>query len=116
MKVLVCGGRFFDDREMLSFTLDRMAGDAELIVHGGARGADTLAQEWADDRGLMCMVYPADWKAFGPSAGPRRNQMMLDVEKPDLVIAFPGGAGTKDMVTRAKAAGVRVYQIHETKN
>lgn len=116
MKVLVCGGRFFDDRDMAFFTLDRMAADAELIVHGGARGADTLAQEWADDRGVCCMVYPADWKKYGPSAGPRRNQLMLDAEKPDLVIAFPGGVGTKDMVTKARAADVRVYQIHEVKS
>lgn len=44
----------------------------------------------------------------GKAAGPIRNQRMLDEGKPDLVVAFPGGRGTADMVRRAKAAGVPV--------
>jgi hypothetical protein len=37
-----------------------------------------------------------------------RNQAMLDYGKPDLVVAFPGGKGTADMVRRARVAGVKV--------
>lgn len=47
----------------------------------------------------------------GKAAGPIRNQHMIDTAKPDLVVSFPGGAGTADMVRRAKAAGVRVIEV-----
>jgi acyl-CoA synthetase (NDP forming) len=55
--------------------------------------------------------FPANWKKHGKSAGPIRNQLMLDVGKPDLVIAFPGGSGTADMIRRARKAGVPVKEI-----
>jgi len=110
MKVLVCGGRNFKNRDALFAALDNYAAHAETIVHGDAQGADKLAQEWADDRGICCMVYPANWKKHGKAAGPIRNQTMLDVEKPSIVVAFPGGRGTADMIKRATAAGVAVIQ------
>jgi hypothetical protein len=56
-------------------------------------------------------IYPADWTRHGKAAGPKRNQLMLDKEKPDLVIAFPGGKGTADMVARAKAQGFKVMEV-----
>jgi UDP-N-acetylmuramoylalanine-D-glutamate ligase len=56
-------------------------------------------------------VYPADWKLHGKSAGHIRNQQMLDESKPDIVIAFPGGRGTANMIKRAKKAGVEVFQV-----
>jgi hypothetical protein len=57
-------------------------------------------------------AFPADWKRHGKSAGPLRNQEMLDAA-PDLVIAFPGGRGTADMVRRAKSVNVKVIEIAE---
>lgn len=47
------------------------------------------------------------------SAGPKRNQRMLDKGKPDLVLAFPGGDGTADMVRKAKSAGVPIIEVAE---
>ena len=47
-----------------------------------------------------------DWKKYGKKAGPLRNQQMLEEGKPDLVVAFPGGNGTADMVRRAKKANI----------
>lgn len=81
------------------------------VIHGAATGADSLAHEWAGDRMIWRLGYPANWKKHGLSAGPRRNQWMLDNEKPDLVVAFPGGDGTADMVRRAKGAGVKVIEV-----
>lgn len=108
MKVLVCGGRDYGDRQAVYDALDRLE-DVDAMICGGARGADRLAQDWAGMRGIVCRAYPADWEAHGRAAGPIRNQQMLDVEKPDLVVAFPGGRGTADMVERAIAAGVPVF-------
>lgn len=110
MKVLVCGGRGFRDFTAVCNALNELAYEAEFVVHGGAPGADTLAQDWADDHGICCRVYLADWDTHEKAAGPIRNQLMLDDSKPDLVIAFPGGRGTADMVRRAKIAGVAVIQ------
>lgn len=105
--VLVCGGRDFADRDGVFRTLDTInaaANQITLLVHGGAPGADTLAGEWAKDRGIPCRVYPADWKSHGKAAGPKRNQQMLDEAQPQMVLAFPGGRGTADMVRRARTA------------
>ena len=82
-----------------------------LVIAGGARGADTIAAEWAKARDIPCEVYMADWDGLGPKAGPIRNQRMLDEGKPDLVVAFPGGRDTADMMRRARSAGVEVVEI-----
>lgn len=84
-----------------------------VIIHGAATGADSLANRWAVVNWVRSEEYPADWKKHGAAAGPIRNQRMIDEGKPDLVVAFPGGKGTADMVSRAKAAGVRVIEVSE---
>lgn len=108
MRALVCGGRHFDNWPVLEGTLTLMAPDA--IVCGGASGADALAVRWAREHGRTCYVHPADW-SLGPSAGPRRNREMLEQRQPDVVVAFEGGSGTRDMIAAAEAAGVRVVRV-----
>lgn len=116
MKVLVCGGRDYNDGERLFAYLDKL--DKELpepgitgIVSGCARGADTLAIQWSRKWDLPVSFFPADWNKHGRSAGHIRNQQMLDQGKPDLVVAFPGGRGTANMIERAKTAGVPVREV-----
>lgn len=113
MRVLVCGGRDYVDREALAACLAdlRQARGITVLIAGGARGADTMAEEWALAQRIPCEVFMADWEGLGPKAGPIRNQRMLDEGKPDLVVAFPGGRGTADMVRRAREAGVEVIEI-----
>lgn len=122
VRVLVCGGRDFGDRDAVFRTLnelcgpcsdERPLGTTELIVIHGAcpTGADRWADEWVMVEHSRFMEFPADWRTHGRAAGPIRNQRMLDEGKPDLVIAFPGGRGTADMVRRAKKAGVEVREI-----
>lgn len=81
------------------------------IISGCAKGADSVAVDWSIVNWLPCHKYSADWETHGKAAGPIRNQQMLDEGKPDLVVAFPGGKGTADMVRRAKKAGVKVRVI-----
>jgi hypothetical protein len=111
LRVLVCGGRDYGDIKSVFVALEEHATSAELIIHGGSRGADALAQLWADTTGVCCKVYPANWKLHGKAAGPLRNQVMIDREKPDLVVAFPGGRGTADMIGRARKAGIKIVEI-----
>jgi hypothetical protein len=115
MRVLVCGGRDFNDNALVFRTLDRIQRrfGIECIIHGGASGADSYANVWAYGQHVDVFVFKADWKAHGRSAGPIRNERMLLDSKPDVVVAFPGGRGTKDMVTRAYKAGVAAVEVNE---
>ena len=112
MRLLVTGGRNFADRDFLFATLDRLHAEHgfTLLIHGDARGADQLAGEWAQERGVAILARPADWLRYGGGDAPRRNRQMLD-EKPDLVVAFPGGSGTRNMVEIARKAGVNVIVV-----
>lgn len=110
MKVLVCGGREYSDKAALYATLDAIHEKTPItdIVHGAARGADMLAHQWAYERQVRMWPCPAHWKDHGRAAGPLRNKRMLTEHKIDLVVAFPGGQGTADMLRRAKAAGIAI--------
>jgi hypothetical protein len=112
-RILVCGGRYYGDRYKVCSVLDsatKAVGDV-IIIHGAATGADTLAAEWAKDRGFEAEAYPADWAKYKKSAGFVRNTLMLKQGRPKLVIAFPGGIGTKMMIGLAEKANVptRIY-------
>jgi len=82
-----------------------------VIIHGGARGADKCADEWAVVNWCRFQEYPADWVKYGKAAGFIRNKQMLVEGKPDLVIAFPGGRGTAMMVKLAREAGVETIVV-----
>lgn len=112
-RALICGGRDFRDRALFFYEMDvlREKHGITVVIHGGAQGADHLAEAWGLIRGLHVERYAADWGRHGNAAGPIRNQRMIDEGKPDLVVAFPGGRGTADMVRRARAAGIKVIEI-----
>ena len=112
MRVLVCGGRNYTDWRAVSDALRRLHDNTpiEIIIHGCASGADTLAARWAFLAGICVHAFGADWAPHGKAAGPIRNQQMLDKGRPNLVVAFPGGKGTADMLRRAEAAGVKIWK------
>lgn len=112
--MLVCGGRNFNDRGAVYRKLDAIHAETPIscIIEGGAGGADYYAALWSVRNGLYEHVrMSAGWALYGKSAGPMRNQRMLEVGKPDMVIAFPGGRGTADMVRRSRQAGVPVVGV-----
>lgn len=128
MRVLVCGGRDYRDMLTVWNALDHEHEQRPIheIIHGDAGkededgnvicGADKWAAAWARQWAIDQCPYPIlehHWQEFGKIMGPIRNQFMLDLEQPDLVIAFPGGRGTADMVRRARKAGVEVREISE---
>jgi len=113
VRVLVCGGRDYFNREKVFVVLDRFheAVGIGTIIHGAARGADSLADEWALARGVAVERFPAAWATLGRAAGALRNARMLRDAPPHQVIAFPGGHGTADMIRRAERGGFRVLVI-----
>jgi hypothetical protein len=102
------GGRSGNRRHVDRLHAERQFG---LVITGGARGADSMAHEWAVSRGIPTEVYMAEWGRLGRKAGPIRNQRMLQQGRPDLVIAFPGGRGTANMIGQANAAGLEVIKF-----
>ena len=126
MRVLVCGGRNYNDTNHVWNVLCEVHNkqNISLVIHGAATGADTEGMNWAQAiEGVKHLPFVADWKnldvegviikvgRYGPYnavAGHQRNQRMLDEGKPDLVVAFPGGRGTADMVCRARKADIKV--------
>lgn len=123
MKLLVCGGRDYRDRDLVWTTLEaavHYAGCAEIICgydpgDGRYQGADQLAYEWAQESAFPCRVFPADWRKLGRRAGPIRNSLMA-ADKPDQCVAFPRangewGPGTLDMIGKAARSGTRVERV-----
>jgi len=111
MKVLVCGSRHFNDYERLRETLAGLS--ISELIHGGARGADTMAETFARNNNIPYRRFDALWELHGKSAGPIRNRQMLREGCPDLVVAFlaPNSRGTKDMIDASTKAGVEVKVI-----
>lgn len=114
MRVLVCGGRDYEDVVTVYRALDmenHLQGGFDILMQGGATGADEIARQWADEAGVQKVTFHYQRKA-GKAGGPLRNAAMLQFGQPDLVIAFPGGKGTADMVARARAAYVPIREIY----
>ena len=130
---LICGGRAFANQALFDAVMRSMLleyGMPDKVVHGAARGADSLAGEWAERLGIEVVPVPADWlnttypdaevrtnkktgEQYDRKAGPRRNQRMLDEYHPDLTIAFQGMFGTTDMIMSSCAARVRNVIVKE---
>lgn len=112
LRVLVCGGRNFNDPLTLGSWLGGIVNShgIAMILEGGARGADRMAREFAKWKGIPVETYVAEWDVYGRAAGPLRNREMLDNGKPDLVVAFKGGRGTANMVLQARQRGIPVFE------
>lgn len=119
MRVLVCGGRNYWNYSRIVKVLngidiedmDKGGRGIEMIIHGDANGADNCAGAWARVNGAKEWPFPADWNQYGKSAGPIRNEEMLKEGHPDLVVAFPGGTGTKNMIWLAEKYAVPVHKV-----
>ncbi len=127
VSVLVCGGRDYANEKAVFTMLDatHKARGVAVVIHGAASGADSLAAKWADERHVPADPHPAQWddlshpdalirtrrdgKKYDARAGFRRNQEMADLH-PSIVLAFPGGNGTVDMVRRASKVGALIVQ------
>ena len=105
-RVLVCGGRDYKNRRRVFEELD--AAQPDIVIEGGASGADSLAFQWAQARQKPVITHFANWHKLGKKAGPIRNKEMLDQWEPDQVLAFPGGVGTANMVKQANERGIPV--------
>lgn len=114
MKAIVCGGRKFDNYDFLEHALNEISnevGGITLIANGACEGADKQSSEWAKRHGIHFVEVPALWDYHGKAAGPKRNRAMIEIIDPDIVVAFPGGFGTADMVERGRKHGLDVIDL-----
>lgn len=113
-RVIVAGGREFDDypkvKQALGYYLSHKKPSDIEIVSGGARGADSLGEQFAQEFELSVQQFFADWETFGRRAGPMRNKQMA--EYADVLIAFDtGGKGTASMIALAREHGLKVRVV-----
>ncbi|MBM4707949.1 DUF2493 domain-containing protein [Rhodococcus hoagii] len=114
-RILVTGSRDWTNEAIMRSALGDAwlrAGQSDdaILVHGAARGADSLAARLWEEGGFRTEAYPARWNQYGKAAGFIRNKLMVDLGA-DECIAFPLGIsrGTRSCMTLARAAGIPVY-------
>lgn len=115
MIVLITGGRDYRNQAELVKVLDQLHAERKftILVEGDAKGADRLSGKWAEDRGVQLVKVPANWNGQGLSAGTKRNTLMLDLFNPELVVAFPGGTGTANMMGQAHKRGIEIIDVED---
>ena len=109
IKVIICGGRDFNDFAYLTERLDHLlqSRKAVEIVSGGARGADTLGEQWASETSHQVKQFLADWNKHGRSAGYKRNEQMADYATHCVAFWDGRSRGTMHMINLAREAGLR---------
>ena len=110
LKVIIAGGRDFNDYELLKSKCDYYLQNQDeiTIISGHARGADSLGEQYANEKGYNVEIYPADWDKYGKSAGYKRNAEMADVASAAICFWDGKSKGTKHMINLAKNKGIPV--------
>ena len=105
MKLAVIGSRDFDNLNLLGETLSQYKSEISLVVSGGSKGADAMAEQWAKDNGVETLIFLPDWAKYGRSAGVVRNHDII--KSCDLCIAFWDGKskGTASSIRLCKKYG-----------
>lgn len=114
MILLCCGDRHWSNKRKIEKEFDRLERKhkIELVIEGEADGADRLAREVAEDRGIPVCGFFANWTYHQRAAGPIRNASQIKFIHVDLVLAFHSSIsdsrGTANMVNQAKKKGIKV--------
>lgn len=110
MKIIVAGGRDFNDKKRAFKKLDKLRKGREevTIIHGDAEGADKIGGLYAKERKLDMVIFPANWEGRGNSAGHIRNSAMGDYGTHLLAFWDGKSHGTKSMIDIATRKGLKV--------
>lgn len=112
--VAIVGSRDFVDYDLFCKVLNDYRKDKKIdrIVSGHCRGADTLAERYAEDNKIPILIFPAEWKKYDKLAGKIRNKKIVD--NATELIAFPSktGHGTQHTIGLARNKGIKITIIN----
>ena len=113
MKVIVAGGRDYDDYQLMENRLDYLLqNEASItIVSGTAKGADKLGERYANQKGFDIIEMPADWDKFGKSAGYRRNEEMAKIADAAVIFWDGESRGSKHMIDLSHKYNLKVRVV-----
>ena len=119
MKVIVAGGRDFNDYKLLKETLDNFQqeyGNITEVVSGTAKGVDKLGEQYANENNIHIKRFVPDWEGLGKKAGHVRNRKMGDYAKEHngMLVAFwdKQSRGTKGMIEYATKIGLKSVVVY----
>lgn len=110
---IVTGGRDYNNRDQVNEVMQDLIPPPRLVIHGGARGLDSLVDEWCKARGIHTAKVNALWDFFGKPAGGIRNRAMVEFLKPEKCVAFPGGTGTKNCKRVCREFGIPILESNK---
>ena len=113
-KVLVTGGPSFNNKELLERVLKQEA--PSVIIAGGLEGPETMATEYGRKHGIRRMSFPMPTPKYTRASAFERNSFMFETAKPDVVIAFPGGIDTHEVVKMARNTNCAVRIVEAPKD
>lgn len=118
VSVLICGGRNLNNiivwEWLEKYAIKKLEEHfnshikIDKVITGGALGADRGGSQWAISNNLYLIEFLANWKKYGKSAGIIRNKEMLNIGNPNIIIAFPGGNGTNNMIKISREKGIEI--------
>ena len=111
MKTIIAGSRACTNPAHLELALEKCGWTPTSVISGGAKGADTLGENWARENQIPLQIIPADWNAFGKAAGHIRNSEMAQKAEALIVLWDGRSPGTRNMIETAKKRGLQTY-IH----
>jgi len=112
MNVIIAGSRKITDYKIVKATIENSGFNITQLISGHCPlGVDTLGEKWAIENNIPIKIFPANWKNYGPAAGPIRNSQMIEYS--DALIAIWDGTskGTKDIIKKAKKKGLKIYLL-----
>lgn len=112
MKTIIAGSRTIKEFLHVGYALVKCGWRHEIteVVCGMSRGVDTLGRHWAENTGVAIKDFPADWSTYGKAAGPIRNEAMAEYADALILVWNGMSGGSADMLRRAKAHGLKIYE------
>jgi hypothetical protein len=125
MRVIIAGSRTITEIETVAAAVAASGFEITAGVSGGARGVDLLGAQWALENGVPVKTFSAEWRditapgavikvtkqgrRYNARAGFDRNQKMADYAEALIAVWDGRSPGTRDMIDRARARGLRVF-------
>lgn len=113
MKTIVAGSRTISSPQIVALAIEASGWQGKIteVVCGMASGVDTSGMIWASEHGIDTMLFPADWRTFKKSAGPRRNLQMAEYADALLLVWDGESKGSWDMLRVAERKGLELFVV-----